>query len=142
MSSGAAATVGAVTFVWLGMVLAISFLETPLKFRAPGVTVPIGLGIGRLVFRALNTVEAVLAAAVLVAALAGGAPGSVVGPAVALAVLLAVQVGGVRRALTRRTDRVLAGEELPRSRGHLAYVGCEVAKVALLVVLGVAAAVA
>jgi len=27
----------AVTFVWLGMVLAISFLETPLKFRAPGV---------------------------------------------------------------------------------------------------------
>lgn len=25
----------AVTFVWLGMVLAISFLEAPLKFRAP-----------------------------------------------------------------------------------------------------------
>ena len=28
----------AATFVWLGMVLAISFLEAPLKFRAPGVT--------------------------------------------------------------------------------------------------------
>ena len=39
----------AVAFVWLGMVLAISFLETPLKFRAPGITVPLGLGIGRLV---------------------------------------------------------------------------------------------
>jgi hypothetical protein len=26
----------ALSFVWLGMVLAISFLETPLKFRAPG----------------------------------------------------------------------------------------------------------
>ena len=26
-------------FVWLGMVLAISFLEAPLKFRAPNVTV-------------------------------------------------------------------------------------------------------
>jgi hypothetical protein len=37
----------AVTFVWLGMVLAISFLEAPLKFRAPGVTLPIGLAIGR-----------------------------------------------------------------------------------------------
>ena len=47
-------------FVWLGMVLAISFLEAPLKFRAPNVTVQIGLGIGRLVFRALNTVEAPL----------------------------------------------------------------------------------
>lgn len=40
----------AIVFVWLGMVLAISFLETPLKFRAPGVDVPTGLGIGRLVF--------------------------------------------------------------------------------------------
>jgi hypothetical protein len=35
----------AVVFVGLGMVLAISFLETPLKFRAPGVDIPIGLGI-------------------------------------------------------------------------------------------------
>ena len=56
----------AVIFVWLGMVLAISFLEAPLKFRAPNVTLQIGLGIGRLVFRALNTVEVVLAIVILV----------------------------------------------------------------------------
>ena len=55
----------AVVFVWLGMVLAISFLEAPLKFRAPNVTLQIGLGIGRLVFRALNTVEVVLAIVIL-----------------------------------------------------------------------------
>ena len=55
----------AVTFVWLGMVLAISFLEAPLKFRAPEVTLRIGLGIGRLVFGALNTVEAVFAVTLL-----------------------------------------------------------------------------
>ncbi|CAG7647628.1 hypothetical protein [Actinacidiphila bryophytorum] len=138
MNTTWAATATAVTFIWLGMVLAISFLETPLKFRAPGVTVPVGLGIGRLVFRALNSVEAVLAAVVLAAVLAGGAPAGVLGPAVAVLVLLAVQVGVVRRRLGRRSDRVLAGEELPRSRGHLAYVGLELAKVVLLVVLGVA----
>jgi hypothetical protein len=55
------AVAAAALMVWLGMVLAISFLEAPLKFRAPDVTVPIGLGIGRLAFRALNTAEAVLA---------------------------------------------------------------------------------
>lgn len=59
----------AVAFVWLGMVLAVSFLETPLKFRAPGITLPLGLGIGRLVFRALNTVEVVLAVALITALL-------------------------------------------------------------------------
>ena len=43
--------------VWTGMIAGISFLETPLKFRAPGVTLPLGLGIGQLVFRALNKTE-------------------------------------------------------------------------------------
>nr|WP_221374312.1 hypothetical protein [Actinoplanes polyasparticus] len=33
----------ALTFVWLGMIIAISFLEAPLKFRAPGVMLYIGL---------------------------------------------------------------------------------------------------
>jgi len=55
----------AAVFVWLGMVLAISFIEAPLKFRAPGVTLQIGLGIGRLVFRALNACELALAAVVV-----------------------------------------------------------------------------
>ena len=69
MSAGTAIAV-AVTFVWLGMVLAISFLEAPLKFRAPNVTLQIGLGIGRLVFRALNSVEVVFAIVVLLAIVA------------------------------------------------------------------------
>ncbi|MEO6792530.1 MAG: hypothetical protein ABI253_05440 [Mycobacterium sp.] len=68
------AIAAAVVFAWVGMVLAISFLEAPLKFRAPGITLQVGLGIGRLVFRALNAVEIVLAA-VVVLTVVGGAPG-------------------------------------------------------------------
>lgn len=63
--------VAALTFLWLGMVLAISFLEAPLKFRAPGIDLRLGLGIGRLVFRVLNAVETVLAAVLMVAAAVG-----------------------------------------------------------------------
>jgi hypothetical protein len=135
--SSALAVAAAVAFVWLGMVLAISFLEAPLKFRAPGVTIPLGLGIGRLVFRALNAVEAVLAA-VLAVCLAVGRPGAgtVVAAAVAVVVLL-LQVLAVRPALTRRSDRVLAGEDAPRSHSHYVYVGLEAVKVAGLVVAGV-----
>jgi hypothetical protein len=54
MGSFAAATGAAATFVWMGMVLAISFLEAPLKFRAPGLILAVGLSIGRLVFRATS----------------------------------------------------------------------------------------
>ncbi len=42
MNTTGAAIASAVVFVWLGTVLAISFLEAPLKFRAPGVTIPSG----------------------------------------------------------------------------------------------------
>ncbi|MEU2436171.1 hypothetical protein ACFY9A_05870 [Streptomyces rubradiris] len=138
MNDTSAAIAGAVTFVWLGMVLAISFLEAPLKFRAPGVTIPVGLGIGRLVFRALNAVEIVLAAVVVAAVAAGGAPAGVIAPTAVAAVLLAVQLAVVRPVLNRRSDRVLAGEDLPRSRSHLWYVALEVLKTATLISLGIA----
>ncbi|MEW2492370.1 hypothetical protein AB0942_02245 [Streptomyces nodosus] len=136
MNATSAATAGAVVFLWLGMVLAISFLEAPLKFRAPGVTIPIGLGIGRMVFRALNLVEAVLAAVVVAAVAAGGPPAAVVVLTAVTVALLAVQLGVVRPRLNRRSDRVLAGEDLPRSRGHVYYVALETAKVIALTVLG------
>ncbi|MGW1591687.1 hypothetical protein [Streptomyces sp. NPDC002386] len=138
MNTPSAATVSAVVFVWRGMVPAISFLEAPLKFRAPGVTIPIGLGIGRLVFRALNAVETVLAVVVIAAVAMGGAPAGTRGLTAAAAVLLAAQLAVVRPRLNRRSDRVLAGEDLPRSRGHLWYVALELAKVVTLFALGVA----
>jgi hypothetical protein len=127
----------AVTFVWLGMVLAISFLEAPLKFRAPNVTLQIGLGIGRLVFRALNTVEVVFALVLLAIVLAGPTPTrTAVAFAVAFATL-AIQLIAVRPRLTRRSDEVLAGTEGPRSRAHYGYVGLEVVKVGALIAAGI-----
>ncbi|MGW0359313.1 hypothetical protein [Nocardia nova] len=128
----AAAVITATGLSWLGMVLAISFLEAPLKFRAPGVTVPIGLGIGRLVFRALNSVEIVFAATIVVAiAIDPPGTGAITALMVALAALL-VQLTLVRPRLTRRSDAVLAGHDAPRSRGHYEYVMLEILKIAAL----------
>ena len=109
--SGNEAVAIAVTFVWLGMVVAISFVEAPLKFRAPDVTLRIGLGIGRLVFRALNTAEAIFAVVIVVTIVAGGLPtASAVAAAIAVASLV-VQLAAIRPGLTRRSDAVLAGED-------------------------------
>ncbi len=127
----------AVVFVWLGMVLAISFLEAPLKFRAPNVTLQIGLGIGRLVFRALNTVEVVFAIAILSASIARPPPAGVIVASAVAFVVLALQIVAVRPRLTRRSDQVLAGLDAPRSRGHYVYVGLEVIKVLALAAAGI-----
>lgn len=126
----------AVTFVWLGMVLAISFLETPLKFRAPGVTLQIGLGIGRLVFRVLNLVEVILGAVLLIALLVTNAPTATLIAAIVVAALLVMQITLVRPRLALRSDRILAGETAPRSRAHYEYVAFESMKAVALAVTG------
>lgn len=139
MDTWASAAVAAI-FVWLGMVLAISFLEAPLKFRAPGVTIALGLGIGRLVFRALNACEIALAVLVVVA-LVIGRPGAGVIAATLVAIgALLIQVIGVRPYLTRRSDAVLADPsqaEAGRSNAHYVYVVFEIVKVVALLVGGI-----
>lgn len=145
-SVGAALTLVAV-LLWLGMVIAISFLEAPLKFTAPGVTLAIGLGIGRRVFRALNAVEAVLgviAVAGIVLTFAAGNHGPTaiwVGTVSAIA-CLAAQVVGVRPALNRRSDEVLAGDGTTaqdrRSTAHFYYGGLELVKMVALIVAAMA----
>ena len=132
----APAVAAAATLVWLGMVLAISFIEAPLKFRAPGVTLQIGLGIGRLVFRALNTCELALAATVL-GCFAVKPPTTGIAVAAGLAVVtLLAQVLIVRPRLASRSDAVLGGDDAPRSRAHWAYVGLEIPKVIALLIAG------
>jgi hypothetical protein len=126
--------------LWLGMVLAISFLEAPLKFRAPGVTLALGLGIGRMVFKALNITEAVLAALLLISAAVVGPGAATWGWLIGAVVVLAVQVVAVRPPLTRRSNRVLAGDDGPRSTAHYWYIGLELLKVVGLIGLALAAA--
>ena len=137
MNTASAVVAAATVFVWLGMVLAISFLETPLKFRAPGVTIPVGLGIGRIVFQALNRVEVAFALVALAAIVVGRPSGTAAALTAVIVIMLAGQLIVIRPRLNRRSDRVLAGENLPRSTVHLYYVACEVTKVLGLAALGI-----
>lgn len=137
--STAPAVAAAAVLIWLGMVLAISFVEAPLKFRAPGITVPLGLGIGRIVFRALNGIEVVLAAVAAIALSIGPAPSAAAVTVAAGAALLLVQIVAIRPTLSRRSDAVLAAADpdaVPRSHAHLWYVAAETLKVVALVVGG------
>lgn len=128
----------AATFVWLGMVAAISFVEAPLKFCAPNITLQIGLSIGRLVFRALNVVEFVLVAVIAVAFVVDRPPLNIIGALVVACGALVAQLLGVRPRLNRRSEEVLAGLNPPRrSQAHYVYVGLELVKVVALLTCGI-----
>ncbi|MGW6444443.1 hypothetical protein [Lentzea sp. NPDC055074] len=126
----------ALACIWLGMVLAIS-IEAPLKFRAPGITLPLGLGIGRLVFRALNSAEIVLAAATAITFALAARPAAATVLLVALAVTLAVQVTVLRPRLEARAAVIIAGETPPKSRTHVVYIALEGVKVLMLIAFAV-----
>jgi hypothetical protein len=125
----------ALPFVWLGLVLGISAIETPLKFRAPGITLELGLGIGRLVFRALNRSELAIAIAltIIVAHRARSWPLAVL---VLTNALLLVQVAVLRPRLDRRALQIVEGGDVPPSSLHLVYIALEAAKLVLLPVIG------
>jgi hypothetical protein len=127
------------TFLWIGFVCAISFLEAWLKFQAPGVTLAIGLGIGRLVFGVLNKVEWVLAIAVLAALVISKAPLLRWQNLLFLLplILLLAQSFWLLPQLDQRALMHIREGNVASSNLHFYYVGAEVIKVGCLLVFGV-----
>lgn len=124
------------TFSWLGLVVGLSFLEAPLKFQAPGITRELGLGIGRLVFKALNGAELVLAGGILLALAGDEVPGAAWAIYALLAALVLTQTAMLHLRMDKRAALIVAGDTPPPSRLHHLYIGLEVFKLALLVALG------
>lgn len=126
------------TFFWIGFVCAISFMEAWLKFRAPGITVPLGLGIGKLVFGALNKIEWIFAIALLLNLLLNKeidewknifffVP----------VVLLTIQTVWLLPELDERAQLHIDGASVPPSNLHFWFVGFEVVKTTALFIFGI-----
>lgn len=132
----------AIPVLWLGMVAAISFIEAPLKFQAPGITIPLGLGIGRLVFFALNIAEALLLIALLVLSIWPSAlrvAAARLRWIIALAIVFVLKIAVVRPPLNARTDAVLAGADPGQSPWHYVYIVADVVTMLLLLVIAIQA---
>lgn len=125
-------------FLWLGFVCAISFMEAWLKFQAPGVTLPIGLGIGRLVFNALNQVEWVFAIAIVLSFVLRRLrkPNYNMLFLVIPLIILTSQTLELLPALDARVSLILQGQTPPASNTHTLYIVLEVIKAICLLIFG------
>lgn len=132
----------ALPVVWIGLIVAISLIEAPLKFQAPGITIPLGLGIGRLVFTALNIVEGALLVILTVVTFwprAARVARDRFWWWLALAVVFLFKVAVVRPPLNARTDLVLAGADPGQSPWHYVYIACDAVMLILLLVIALQA---
>lgn len=129
----------AAVFLWIGFVGAISFMEAWLKFRAPGITLPIGLGIGRLVFGALNKVELVLSITIIASMLYSGLKHFEWRYLFFLIPFLIVLLQSIwlLPALDVRAEMHIQGQNVPPSNLHFYYVILEIVKVVCLTTFGI-----
>lgn len=126
-------------FIWVGFVCAISFMEAWLKFRAPGINLPLGLGIGRIVFSALNKVEWVMALAVFFNYFLSKDYDFQWTYLLFLTafVILLLQTFYFLPVMDVRAEMHIQGMEVPASKLHFVYVFIEVLKVISLIVFGI-----
>lgn len=123
--------------IWAGVSLGGSLVAAPAKFRAPSLTRPTALEVGRVQFLWVGVTEAILCV-VLVGALLPGATDAWKWLVVPI-VILAFQRLAIMPPLDTRTRRLIRGEQVGASHLHHVYVVLEVGKFASLVVGGAVA---
>ncbi len=119
--------------MWLGLLIGISFIEAPLKFTAPGITIPLGLGIGQIVFTAMNIVEIVLFLLLAASCIKRGLDRRFLWMVASLGVVLFTKVVLIRPQLSKRTEAVLAGVESGGSTIHYFYIAADGILLVLLI---------
>lgn len=129
-----------VAMLWLGILLGVSFLATPVKFLAPSLDLPTALDVGRVTFAFLSRTEWVLCALLAATALVSPQARALhLGGCALLAGSLVVQAAWLLPVLDARVGRIIAGETVLPTAHHLFYISAEALKLLVLLVLAVRA---
>lgn len=124
----------ATLFIWCGLILGLSFIESWLKFQAPNVTLSIGLGIGRLVFSVSNKMQ-IFFALVLISIAFWKKITVNYSLIVAIATLL-IHTFWLLPALDVRAQEVINGVNHSSSNLHIYFVLIEIIKLVALLTSG------
>lgn len=120
---------------WMGILIAISFLETPLKFQVPGITLPFALELGKLMFGVSINIQLLLA--VLLMMLFFRNINFIKRDFIFLGfllILLMIEKLWILPVLDARADLISAGNPVPPSDLHNIFIGAEVLKLILLAI--------
>lgn len=129
------ASVAFVATLWLGLLIGVSFLATPVKFQAPSLTLATALEVGQATFALFTRVEWGLVVLLAVAVAWVGRTNVPLGLWICvgvLALVLAAQSLWLLPILDARIVFITAGETPPPSEHHWLYVALETGKLLIL----------
>lgn len=122
-----------VALVWIGLLVGVSLLATPVKFRAPTLELPVALDVGRHTFSVFIIVEFVGLALLALAIFIGARSRMMLAGLLVIVAVLSIQSVWLLPALDARVETYLAGEVPPDSMLHMFYVAAEGAKLLALI---------
>ena len=122
--------------IWAGLLLGVSFVATPAKFLAPSLSRPVALDVGRHTFQVFGGIELGLATLLFLRA-AASQPLLAISPGL----MTVFQAFCLRPRLSKRAQAIINGHSVSGSSSlHTFYVASEIAKLAILFSLQIAAA--
>ncbi|PKQ61011.1 hypothetical protein BZG02_17085 [Labilibaculum filiforme] len=124
------------SFVWIGFLLAISFMEAWVKFRAVSLDLPTGLDVGVHVFGALNMVERIFSVLLLIYVFIYYTDKVVVFTGLVIFTFIVAQSGYLLPELNENAKLIILGMQPEKNSVHHLYVLMEVVKLFALLILG------
>ena len=125
-----------VSFIWMGFILSISFMEAWVKFRVVSLDLPTALDVGQHVFGALNMVERLFSVFLLIVIFYKFTDKVIVTAGLVIFTFIVAQSGYLLPELNEHTQLIMQGMEPEKSSVHKMYIFMEVLKLGALFVLG------
>lgn len=126
------AAIGAIALLWLGMVVGVSFIATPVKFAAASLTRPVAFDVGGVTFALFSRIEWAMCLIFALLMLAGRPDIRRLSVLVVIVAIVVLQGVWLLPELNIRAAAVMAGKPLPPSIHHGVFAAVEVTKALLL----------
>jgi len=121
--------------IWLGMLIGVSFIATPVKFQAGSLSLPVALDVGRVTFHLFSRIEWIMAMLLIMALLAGGSPTRLKIVSCVLLSLILIEGIWLLPNLYARAHAIISGNTPAPSSHHILYAATELLKASTLLVL-------
>ena len=121
---------------WLGFFMSISFMEAPLKFTAPNLSIAEGVQIGKIIFGVLNKCEWVFLLIILASFFFKNTSKRGAYLIIIVSTILIIETVWLLPLLNTMANKVISGQAVSSAWLHRAYILLEIIKIPVLLLIG------
>ncbi len=123
-------------YTWAGLILGVSFIATPAKFKAAHLTLPVALEVGKATFNIFNKIEWIVSLSIISLSAITPKPQFYWLLIFTLVFLLLLETFWLLPILDIRTEQIIAGWLIKPGFHHWLYICADASKIILALITG------